>query len=180
MRSWSLVFLGLTSMTAYGAIGDAPTFRFPQVARYGGIVQVANAAEPPQRGAKIVFDITADSNPEELNKGLESVARYLNLNADAGFKPADVKLALVLHGAATKAALGDLAYAKHTAAATNPNRELMRELKSLGVEVYVCGQSLARHEFVAADVASEVSLATSAMTVTANKQQAGYAYVSIH
>ena len=96
-------------------------FSFRRWRSYGGIVRTPDAAEPPRRGAKIVFDITADSKPEEVNKGLESVARYLNLNAEAGFKPADVKLALVLHGGATKAALSDAAYAKHTAAKKNPN-----------------------------------------------------------
>ncbi len=60
-------------------MGQSPTARtvlFPQVAHYGGIVRIPNAAEPARRGTKIIFDITADSKPEELNKGLESVARY--------------------------------------------------------------------------------------------------------
>ena len=179
MRGWSLVVVGLTSVATYGAVSDGPTFLFPQVAHYGGIVRIPDAAEPARRGTKIVFDITADNKPEEVNKGLESVARYLNLNAEAGFKPADVKLALVLHGAATKFALSDSAYAKHTSAVKNPNSDLIRELKVRGVEVFVCGQSLARNKFMPTDVASEVSVATSAMTVNANKQQDGYSYLSI-
>ena len=91
-----------------------------------------------------------------------------------------MKLALVLHGAATKVALGDLAYAKHSAATKNPNLELIHELKTWGVEVFVCGQSLARNKFAAADVASDISVAVSALTVNANKQQDGYSYLSIH
>ena len=180
MRNWSFVLVGLSCVAAYGAVGDGHTLHFPQIARYGGIVTVGDAAEPPRRGIKIVFDITADSEPKELNKGLESVARYLNLNAQAGFKPSDAKLALVLHGAATKVALSDSAYAKYTDATTNPNLELIHELKACGVEVFVCGQSLARNKFAADEVASEVTVATSAMTVNANKQQDGYAYLSIH
>lgn len=180
MRILALVLAGLVSVAALGAVADGPAFVFPQVARFGGIVAVPGAAEPPRRGAKIVFDIVADSKPDELNKGLESVARYLNLNAEAGHKPADVKLALVLHGSATKAALGDAAYAKHTAATKNPNLELIHELKIHGVEVFVCGQSLARNKFAAAEVAGDVTVAASAMTVNANKQLDGYAYLSIH
>ncbi len=179
MRGLSLVFAGLISVATYGAVADGPVFHFPQIARFGGIVRTPDAAEPPRQGAKIVFDIVADSKPEELNKGLESVARYLNLNAEAGHKPADVKLALVLHGSATKAALGDVAYAKHTSASKNPNMELIHELKACGVEVFVCGQSLARNKFALTDVASDVSVAVSAMTVNANKQLDGYAYLSI-
>lgn len=180
MRKLALFVVGLVTLMAVGAIAEGPPVVFPQIARYGGIAQIPLAVEPPQRGAKIVFDIVADGKPDELNKGLESVARYLNLNAEAGFKPADVKLALVLHGGATKAALADAAYSKHTAAAKNPNLELIRELKASGVEVFVCGQSMARNKFALADVASDVSVAVSAMTVNVNKQRNGYAYLSIH
>jgi intracellular sulfur oxidation DsrE/DsrF family protein len=180
MRVWIAILAGLASAAAASKVNDAPAFLFPQVAHYGGIARTAGAAEPPRRDAKIVFDITADGAPDELNKGLESVARYLNLNAEAGWKPTDVKLALVLHGPATKAALDDAAYAKHTAAKMNPNLELIRELSTCGVEVFVCGQSLARNMFAPAEVAKEVSIAVSAMTVNANKQQDGYSYLSIH
>lgn len=179
MHRW--IYL-MTSMVAALSLADGkhdPTFEFPQIAGFGGIVQVPGAAEPARRGAKIVFDITADSKPKELNKGLESVARYLNLNAEAGFKPADVKLALVLHGAATIAALNDSAYAKRTAQTKNPNLELIHQLKLCGVEVYVCGQSLARNKFAPKDVADEVTVSVSAMTVNANRQQDGYSYLSI-
>lgn len=118
--------------------------------------------------------------PDELNKGLESVARYLNLNAEAGFKPADAKLALVLHGGATKAALGDEAYAKYMAALKNPNLELIRELKACGVEVFVCGQSLARNKYAPTEATGDVTIAVSALTVNVNKQQDGYSYLAIH
>ncbi len=180
MRVLSLVFAGLVSVAASGTVTDGPAFVFPQIAHFGGIVRTPTAAAQPRRDAKIVFDIVADSKPDELNKGLESVARYLNLNAEAGHKPADVKLALVLHGSATKAALGDTAYAKHTAATKNPNLELIHELKACGVEVFVCGQSLVRNNFAATDVAGDVTVAVSAMTVNVNKQLDGYAYISIH
>jgi intracellular sulfur oxidation DsrE/DsrF family protein len=180
MRGWFLIVAGLASMGAVATHSDSPALRFPEVARYGGVVGTAGAAEPPRRGAKIVFDITAESKADEVNKGLESVARYLNLNADAGLAPADVKLALVLHGAATRAALAEAAYARHSGGEKNPNRELPRELEARGVELFVCGQSLARHKFAPADVAEEVSLAVSAMTVNANKQQDGYSHLSIH
>lgn len=179
MRSLTLFLAGVASMAAYGAMADGPTFLFPQVEGYGGIVRIPQAAEPPRRGAKVVFDITAESKLDEVNKGLEGVARYLNLHADAGFTPKDVKLALVLHGGATKAALHDSAYAKQTAGVKNPNLELIHKLKACGVEVFVCGQSLARNKFATSDVAGDVTVATSAMTVNVNKQQDGYSYLSI-
>jgi intracellular sulfur oxidation DsrE/DsrF family protein len=160
--------------------GDETKHASPPITGYGTVVPMPNAAEPPRRGIKIVFDITSDGKPEEVNKGLESVARYLNLNAQAGNKASDARLALVLHGPATKAALNDAAYASRTAAAKNPNLELVRELKKHGVEVFVCGQALARHKYAASEVAAEFTTAVSAMTVNANKQQDGYSYISLH
>lgn len=180
MRVWALLLAGLTVVAASGAVADGPALLFPEIAKYGGIVRSPDAAEPPRSGAKVIFDITADGKPEEVNKGLESVARYLNLNAEAGHKPTDVKLALVLHGGATKAALSDSGYAKHTNTAKNPSLELIRELRTCGVEVFVCGQSLARNKYAPTEVASDVVIAVSAMTVNVNKQQDGYAYLSIH
>ena len=142
--------------------------------------RLPNAAEQPRAGAKAVFDITVASEPAEVSKGLESVARYSNLHAQAGRTPSEVKLALVLHGQATKVALKDEAYARITGAKHNPNRELLGKLKEAGVEVYVCGQSLARNKYPAADVTPEVTVAVSAMTVNVNKQMDGYAYLAVH
>jgi intracellular sulfur oxidation DsrE/DsrF family protein len=137
-------------------------------------------AEQPRKGAKVVFDISGDTKSEEVNRGLESVARYLNLNAQAGNQASDVTLALVLHGGATKCALSEEAFRRHTKTDANPNLPLIRELKQHGVDVFVCGQSLARNKYSATDVASELTIAASAMTVNVNKQLAGYAYLSIH
>lgn len=159
---------------------EEPTFVNPLIVDYGAIALQPDAAEQPRKGARIVFDIISDAKPDELNKGLESVARYLNLNAQAGHAPSDVRLALVLHGPATKAALSDAAYISKTGAAKNLNLALVRELKKHGVEVFVCGQSLARNKFALTEVAPEFTVAASAMTVNVNKQIDGYAYLSIH
>jgi intracellular sulfur oxidation DsrE/DsrF family protein len=162
------------------AAGEKTQFQFPQIAGHGGVVQVPNAVDPPRKGTKIIFDITADSPPDQVHKGLENLARYLNLNAQAGLAPEDVKLAAILHGQATKITLNDEAFARQTQASANPNLELMRQLKQAGVELLVCGQSLARNNFATADATPEVTIAVSAMTANANKQADGYAYIAVH
>jgi intracellular sulfur oxidation DsrE/DsrF family protein len=162
------------------AAGEEPMFVNPLIKGYGAIAVQPDVAQQPRKGAKIVFDITADAKPEEVHKSLESVARYLNLNAQAGHAASDVRLALVVHGGATKVALNDKAYGAKTGAATNPNLALVRELKKHGVEVYVCGQSLARNKLPLADVAPEFTVAASAMTVNVNKQLDGYSYLFLH
>lgn len=178
LRAMVLLFAGIGAVAVTGA--EEPSFTFPLIQLYGGVASLPQATDQPQKGAKVVFDITAESKPDEVNRGLESVARYLNLNAQAGNAASDAKLALVLHGGATKCALRDEAFRRHVKAGNNPNLPLLRELKKHGVEVLVCGQSLARNKFEVSEVADELSIAASAMTVNVNKQLAGYAYLSIH
>lgn len=182
MRIASFITL-IAAASTFGtslAVAEEPKFVHPLIKGYGAVAVQPDVAEQPRKGAKIVFDITADAKPEEVHKSLESVARYLNLNAQAGHAASDVRLALVVHGGATKTALNDTAYGAKTGAATNPNLALVRELKKHGVEVYVCGQSLARNKFPLADVAPEFTVAASAMTVNVNKQLDGYAYLFLH
>jgi len=180
MKRWGMVLLSLAGAVSLSLAAEGDKFSFPLVKKYGGVAEIPHAAELPKKEVKAVFDITGTAEPESVHKGLQSVARYLNLNAQAGNLPSDVKLALVVHGGATKVALADAAYAKQTGVAKNPNLELIRELRSHGVEVFVCGQSLARNQYPMADVASDFTVAASAMTVNINKQMAGYAYLSIH
>lgn len=178
MRTMALVpLVGLFLLST--AHAEEPAFSFPLIQGYGGVALMRNAAEPPRKNAKVVFDVTAESKPDQVNRGLESAARYLNLHAQAGHAPGDVRLALVLHGGATRCALNDAAYGRVTSAARNPNLPLIRELKKHGVEVYVCGQSLARNKFPNADVAPDLAIAVSAMTVNVNKQLDGHAYLAV-
>jgi hypothetical protein len=76
-----VVLIGATALGL--ARAEEPTFSFPLIQRYGGVVALPEANEQPLKGIKVVFDITAESQPDEVNRGLESVARYLNLNAQA-------------------------------------------------------------------------------------------------
>jgi intracellular sulfur oxidation DsrE/DsrF family protein len=150
---------------------------YPLVPGHGGVVPLPRAAEQPRKGAKAVFDITADAKPGEVNQGLEQVARLLNLYGAAGLKAGDVKIAAICHGAADKAVLGDAAYLARFKVAANPNLPLIRDLKKAGVEVFVCGQSLHELGFKEEEVAEQVPVADSAMLVLVNKQADGYAYI---
>ena len=147
---------------------------FPRILDHGHVVLLPNAAEQPRRGAKVVFYIASDAKPDEVNKGLDRAARLLNLYAAAGLSEADVKVTLVFHGESTKAVLTDKAYAERFAGEANPNLPLIRELKKAGVELHVCGQALHKRKYGADEVATEVTVAVSALTVVINKQSQGY------
>jgi intracellular sulfur oxidation DsrE/DsrF family protein len=182
MRNMSMrIALVLTvALATGGAQGQPPGetgLIYPLVRGHGGVVPLPRAPEQPRKGAKAVFDITADAEPGEVNKGLEQVARLLNLYGAGGLRAQHVKIAAVFHGQADKAVLSDEACAARFKVAANPNLPLIRDLKKAGVEVFVCGQSLHELRFKAEEVAEEVPVADSAMLVLINKQGDGYAYI---
>jgi intracellular sulfur oxidation DsrE/DsrF family protein len=152
---------------------------FPLIAGYGGIVRVPHAAESLRPASKVVFDVTAETNPVAVNKGIERAARLLNLGSAAGLKASDMKIAVVFHGDATKSALKDEFYKARFQTELNPNLALIRELKKAGVEVFVCGQALNYKGFPQSVVADEVPVADAALTVIINRQSDGYAYVPV-
>jgi intracellular sulfur oxidation DsrE/DsrF family protein len=159
---------------------QTPEMVYPIIPNVGGVVPLPHAAEPPRKGTKVVFDISADAKPAVLHKGLERVARLLNLYGSAGLKASDVKLALVVHGEATKAALTDAAYKTRFGVEKNPSLAVIRDLRKAGVEVFVCGQALAYKGFKETEVADGIKVASAALTVVINKQADGYAYIPVH
>jgi intracellular sulfur oxidation DsrE/DsrF family protein len=176
------ISLVLTMALATAVAGGQPPngkaeLSYLLVPGHGGVVSLPRAAEQPRKGAKALFDITADAKPGEVNMGLEQVARLLNLYGAGGMTDRDVKIATVLHGEADNAVLSDAAYAARFKVAANPNLPLIRELKKAGVEVFVCGQSLHDLGFKAEEVAQEVTVTDSAMLALINKQADGFAYV---
>jgi intracellular sulfur oxidation DsrE/DsrF family protein len=173
-------FLTATVLCLSGMAQAEEKLVYPIIPNVGGVVPLPNAAEQPRKGAKVVFDITADSKPADLNKGLERVARLLNLYGSAGLKASDVKIALVMHGEATKSVLAGDVYRSKFGTDKNPNLAVIGELRKAGVEVFVCGQALAYKGFGEADVSEGVEVASAALTVVINRQADGYSYVPAH
>jgi intracellular sulfur oxidation DsrE/DsrF family protein len=149
----------------------------PVIAGHGAVVQLPDAAQQPRSGTKLLVNLTAGSDADQLNAGLEKVAKYLNIFAGGGAKPAEVKIAVVFHGDATLAVLNQDAYAKKFNTDGNPNLKLLEELQKSGVELYVCGQSLISKGSDPKDVSPFVQTAVSALTAVVNLQTDGYAYV---
>jgi intracellular sulfur oxidation DsrE/DsrF family protein len=152
----------------------------PAINSHGPVYAVPDAVEvgSPAAGAKAVFDIAVGSeDPATLNRGIETVARFLNMHVAAGYAPETVQAALVLHGSAARDALNNEAFQKRYGV-DNPNIALLEALSDAGVEVFLCGQSREHRGFAPDEIAKPVGVALSAMTVLLAKQREGYGLIS--
>lgn len=128
----------------------------------------------PTQHYRVVMDVgKGPDDPAELNRGIESAARFLNAHARHGMDPGQMELAVVLHGVAARAALTEQAHARYFKV-SNGSKGLIEALGKAGVPVYLCGQTAAYYGYAVDDLLPEVTLAVSAMTVHVRLQQEGY------
>ncbi|QDV69238.1 DsrE/DsrF-like family protein [Rosistilla carotiformis] len=160
-------------------VGRSGPLIYPVIANHGGVVHLPDAAQQPRTGTKLVVDLTGGGDPAQLNAGVEKLARFLNIYAGAGAKPAAAKIAVVFHGGATLAVLNEDAYTAKFKTASNPNLKLLRQLHDAGVELFVCGQALNGQGGAPDEVADFIDVAVSALTAIVNLQSDGYAYIPL-
>ncbi|WP_412069145.1 DsrE family protein [Rubrivirga sp. IMCC43871] len=161
------------------AQADLPDWHTPVVEGVGPSVHLPGAAVPPDTSLtyRLVFDVIEGGAEGKAPLGLIQVARTLNSFALYGMTPERMEIVAVLHGPATAAALGDAAHRAHVGG-DNPALGLVRRLRELGVEVFVCGNALTGHGYATAEVADEVTVATSALAVVSTYQLRGYALMA--
>lgn len=129
---------------------------------------------------KVIFDVYTDSNsPKKINKHIETVARFLNMHAAQGVPKENMKIALVLHGKATKNTLNNEYYLKEYKT-KNTNLNLMDALQKAGVEIFVCGQSFEAYGYKRKHLATSVQLSLSALTALVEYQSNGYQIINFN
>ena len=122
---------------------------------------------------KVVFDTSEQGSEDKENGRINSVARFFNMHAANGILPANIQLALVIHGKAGFDLLNNESYQRKYGK-NNPNNELLSLLIKNKVRIYLCGQSAAYYEIVNKNLHQGVQMALSAMTANAVLQQEGY------
>lgn len=158
---------------------DELQYTFPRIQGMGKVVQLKGAKQQPREGSKIVVDLTKPGDPRKLNPGLEKVTRYVNIYAGAGDQPVEARIVVVLHDDATLVCLKPEIYGKKFECEGNPNAECIQKLKSAGVEILVCGQSLVGKGHQPDDVEANVDVAVSALSALVNLQSDGFAFVPL-
>ncbi len=180
MRTFAIVAIPIAVVTAWLVVVRAEEgSKLRQIQGHGAVMSFPNAPAQPRDDAKILVDLTVGGLRDQINPGMEKLARYVNIYAAAGKQPAHANLVVVLHGDATQLALDRKAYATAFETDKNPNLPLMRQLSEAGVTFLVCGQSLNSKGFKPGQAMDGVVVVVSALTALVNYQQDGYAYVPL-
>lgn len=148
----------------------------PIIKNAGAVWSVENPdyATDIKKEYKALFDIMdSPESPDKLNPTIETVARYLNMHAQQGVRPEQLKAVMVVHNKASKDLLRNEHYEKRFGV-PNPNSSMLQELMDSGVAVIFCGQSSIAREIPREETLSGVQLALSAMTALISLQDEGY------
>lgn len=179
-RSTLAAVLGL-AFASTGTLAADGFWQTPAIHGAGKMHALPEAAYQPDAKAsyKVVFGLTgAASKPDQINPGLERVARTVNLYVAAGVPVQHLHFVAVASGGATAIALDDTHYRDQFGMA-NPNLPVIAELRKAGVDVAVCGQAMAEHGYPYDAIDAHVTLALSALTTITELQQKGYALVPL-
>lgn len=174
MRRVSVV-LAVAALTC-PALADQSAFHAgPAIPEYGRVATVdSDFAIPKNAKLKVRFDVSAAGESGELNRSLESAARFINMHVENGVPLKNIDLAIVVHGGATRDLTLAERYEADNGGAANANAPLIAALLEKNVKVYVCGQSAAFHGVANKDLLPGAKMALSAMTAHALLDAEGY------
>lgn len=152
---------------------------FPRIEEAGVVYALPTGVDMPATNVlhRLLIDATsAETTATGTNRHLEAAARAVNLYALAKVPPANLKIAVVVHGKATPLVLSDASY-RRKFDKTNPDAALIAQLHRAGVEIFVCGQALSHQGHAVADVRDDVRVSLSAMTKLVDLQAADYGLI---
>ena len=168
--------LTITVMTLFVSINlQAQTPSNLIIKEYGTISDLEDVVDPDQAiDYKIVIDLKAPSpDPATINPGLNNIARMLNLHAAGGIDAERLKVVAAIHGNATYTVLNNAGY-KAKYGIENPNLDLIKQLNSAGVQLFICSQSLVARNSGLDNVNPDIEIALSMLTVVTEHQMKGF------
>ncbi len=147
---------------------------------YGEFKPVESPTFTSNQSYKVVFDVySSNSDNNKLNRGINTVARFINMHLDSGVKKENLDIALVLHGKAGKDILKNTKY-QEKFNLNNPNKELIKKLNEFGVQVIVCGQTLGFNNYKHLEILTDVKVSLSAMSALLTLQNSGYSLINFN
>lgn len=176
MRKNSLLMINILVLLFSCSLSAKQATKGPVFNDYGPVFKIENRDVPLVKDThyQIVFDVSkASSEPDKLNRRIESVARFINMHAMNGVSLDNMDIAVVLHGKATRDGLNHSAY-KQRHKTINPTLDLIEQLSVKGVKFYQCGQSAEFYGIQKSEYIKPVKIALSAMTMLFQLQAEGY------
>jgi intracellular sulfur oxidation DsrE/DsrF family protein len=168
-------FIALTLTIANIAVASADKFvAGPEIKNYGKQAKVQQDLVLDKNATfKVAFDIGEQGKEGQVNRKIESLARFINMHVANGMSVKNIHLALVVHGKAGFDLIKTELYQEKYQHA-NANTKLLKALMANQVEIYLCGQSAAYH-YIGNDMLQPgVKMALSAMTAHAVLHNKGY------
>ena len=132
-------------------------------------------AAPKNLEYKVSWDVTTGpTDPAEMVAGFRRPAGFLVQMDMQGVPRKNVKLAIIVHGTATRSLLNNAAY-KAATGKDNASIALLESLHEAGVQIIVCGQALINRNVPSKELLPFVKIATSATAARAILAAQGYA-----
>jgi intracellular sulfur oxidation DsrE/DsrF family protein len=146
--------------------------------KWSGVLPVDNPTEipDPNKEYKLLFELVAknpDSTSQEVNEGLDEVARVLNLHYASGIPLKNIIPVVVIHGPGLEVLKTNEAYQKRHKI-DNPNLKLVADMEKIGTKFIACGQAMGFFNVQKADLLPQVKITLTAQTVLSNYQSQGY------
>jgi len=167
-----LSIISLMSLT----LDAETTIKGPVFDDYGAVYKIKDLNVPLVKSFKykVLFDISKTSESEDqINRNIESIARFINMHVMHGVKLKNIDIAVVLHSRATRDGLNHKAYEERYLV-KNPTLDLIDKLHAKGVKFYQCGQSAYYQNVKTKDLNKNVGMALSALTMLTELQADGY------
>lgn len=169
------IFTLMTSLSFTASAGTEAFKSGPIIKDYGKIAEVnSSLVIPAGMKFKVAFDLSSAAKPAELNRSIDTLARFINMHVAAGVKLEDISVAMVVHGKAANDMTKDSVYQQLNAGQKNVNKDLIAQLVKHGAKFYVCGQTAAYYGITPNDLLPGVEMALSALTAHAVLAHDGY------
>lgn len=169
-----LITLSLSCLIIGGM--QAQNIIYPAIQGYGGVIEVPfETIKPdPNESYKFVIEISNRIDDKKEVAGiLDYASRMYNLHIYAGVPKENIDLAIVIFSGATPISLSNEEYQKRFEV-TNPNAEVLEEMKRNGIRLIVCGQSMMKQGLVPEMIFPGVEMAVSRFTATSDLMKKGY------
>jgi intracellular sulfur oxidation DsrE/DsrF family protein len=144
-----------------------------------GVFPIDQVSEPidPNLSYKLIFDLGIGTTDQKLlglpNRGLEEVARIINLHRASGIDRNKLDVLVVIYSHASSAVLNNEQYRKMYNQ-DNPNLALISQFQDQGIRFVVCGQTMQLRNLNDNALAPGVRKAFSARTTFSTYQSKGY------